>query len=455
MITSTTIIILLSIIAIFGCFIIYFKSRTLAKILLENQRLSERNGELNAQIEPLKITIAEYEQKNNILSNQIAEMSQELEKFKRIAISNEALLKQEQNHAKQTDELLKTVENSLFIKLKAMSSDIATQNSENFLKLAQESLAKYANDAKNEFKHNKESILNIISPIHDTLKSFDDKVALIEKDRISSHESLKEQISGLLNAQNNLQHETANLVSALKSPNLRGKWGEMQLKRLLEISGMMPYCDFEEQLSIENDSKILRPDVIINLPENRKIVIDAKTPVLDYIQAVNSNDSAAQGGLLKNYLKSINDHICKLSSKKYYENVAVSPEFVIMFLPGESFFSAALHEDPFIIEKAMKLRVIIATPSTLLAMLNTISVSWKQFNITNNLKDVLDAGEKLCKQISNLSVSFQKIGKNLKNSVTLYNESVVEIEEKLFKRATDFSQLISKNNSKITAITGN
>lgn len=377
----------------------------------------------------------------------------DFQKYRDEAITYKTLLDQEKSHNQDISRIMNELEQNILLKFKNISYDITSKNNEAFIHLAKESLSKYTNEAKSQFDISKEEIKNIVDPIKISLKSFDEKVHYIEQERISSYEALKEQVNNLLNTGKDLKNETANLAGALKSPNIRGKWGEVQLKRLLEISGMLPYCDFDEQHSFETeDDKKIRPDIIIKLPDNRKIIIDAKTPVMDYIQAVNTNDTNIQNTMIKNYIKSINEHISKLSGKKYFESIYPSPEFVIMFLPGESFFSTALQQDPFIIEKAMKQKIIIATPSTLLAMLNTIALSWKQFNITNNLKDVLKIGEKLCKQISDMSIILQKIGKNLKTSVSLYDENVMELENKIIKKADSFIKIISQNNETISVL---
>lgn len=383
-------------------------------------------------------------------------ISSEAQRYRDESITYKTLLEQEKSHNQNISKIINELEQNILLKFKNISYDITSKNNEAFIHLAKESLSKYTNEAKSQFDLSKEEIKNIVDPIKTSLKSFDEKVHYIEQERISSYEALKEQVNNLLNTGKDLKNETANLAGALKSPNLRGKWGEVQLKRLLEISGMLPYCDFDEQSSFETeDDKKIRPDIIVKLPDNRKIIIDAKTPVMDYIQAVNTNNADLQNTMIKNYIKSINDHINKLSGKKYFESIYPSPEFVIMFLPGESFFSTALQEDPFIIEKAMKQKIIIATPSTLLAMLNTIALSWKQFNITNNLKDVLKIGEKLCKQISDMSVILQKIGKNLKTSVSLYDENIMELENKIIKKADSFIKVISQNNETISVLEKN
>lgn len=390
----------------------------------ELEKFSNENDFLKAENENLKIDNARYE----------------------------TTLKNEMSKNDDLGVVIQKLQDELLSKFKNISSDITTANNKAFLDMAKESLEKYQNAAKHEFDLKEQSIKNIITPINESLKLFNDKINVIEKDRTTTYESLKEQVQNLLTAQKELKTETTNLVGALKSPNIRGKWGEMQLRRLLEISGMIPYCDFEEQKIFNEDQKVLRPDVIINLPDDRKVIIDAKTPVLDYIEAISTNDTESQNNLLKTYIKSINDHISKLSSKKYQDAIASSLEFVIMFLPGESFFAAALQNDPTMIEKAMKQKVIIATPTTLLAMLNTIAITWKQYNITNNLKDVLNSGEKLCGQIKDMSELLQKIGKNLKSSVSLYEDSVIKLEGKIFKNADNFSKLISQNNEKITLL---
>jgi len=403
-------------------------------------------------VQKLRLYVKHLEKSLNEIESKKLSLEEENNELKMQNVRYETILKTEIDKNRDLDIMIRKIQEELLSKFKNISSDITSSNNKVFLEMAKESLEKYQNAAKHEFEIKEQSIKNIVTPISESLKIFNDRINVIEKDRASTYESLREQVQNLLSAQKELKRETTNLVGALKSPNIRGKWGEVQLKRLLEISGMIPYCDFEEQKIFNEDQKILRPDVIINLPDERKVIIDAKTPVLDYIEAISTNDTEAQNSLLKTYIKSINEHIAKLSSKKYQDAISSSLEFVIMFLPGESFFAAALQNDPTIIEKAMKQKVIIATPTTLLAMLNTIAITWKQYNITNNLKEVLNSGEKLCKQVQDLSEILQKIGKNLKTSVSLYDDSVLKLESKIFKNADNFSKLISQNNDQITLL---
>lgn len=290
-------------------------------------------------------------------------------------------------------------------RFKNISNEILIRNHQSFLNIAKETFDKVLNQGRIELDKKQDSFLNLINPIQNTLKSFDDKISQIEKDRIDSYSDLRRQLKDMMLYQQDLQKETEALNKALSSPGIAGHWGEMQLRRVVEIAGMVPHCDFFEQQQEENSRR--RPDMVIRLPGGRNIVVDAKTPIGAYMQAVNTGSSE----FLKSHADNVKRHIKSLSLKSYWEQFSPTPEFVLMFLPGESFFSSAVKTDPTLIEFGVQERVIIVTPITLIALLKTISFSWSQAAIAENAKKIGEVGRSVCNYLEELidrTIDFEK-----------------------------------------------
>ncbi len=286
-------------------------------------------------------------------------------------------------------------------RFRSISSEIFTRDYQNLLNIAKSELGKREN-----------SFLNLIQPIQSTLKNFDDKISQIEKERVDSYSDLRRQVKDMMVYQQELHRETSALNKALSSPAITGHWGEMQLRRVVEISGMLPYCDFFEQQQGENSR--LRPDMIIRLPGGKSIIVDAKTPINAYMQAVNTGNDE----YLKAHAENIKKHVKILSQKAYWEQFSTTPEFVFMFLPGEAFFSTAIKTDPTLIEFGVQEKVIIATPITLITLLKTVSFAWRQEAITHNAKKIGEVGRSVynnLEKLISLSKDYEnKMQKNFK-----------------------------------------
>lgn len=341
---------------------------------------------------------------------------------------------------KESKEQFKLLESDLLMQFKALSSDIITKNTNNFL-----------NMANNELKNREIGISAILSPIKDILIKFDEKIDNIEKVRFGTYEALNQQLKTLSESQKELKNETVNLSNALRSPNVRGKWGEVQLRRLLEVSGMLNHIDFVEQPKIEIDNEeFIRPDVLINMPDNRVIIIDAKTPFIDYAKAMNETDPDVQKKCLDDFIKKVRDHINSLSKKKYTEHIKSVPDFVIMFIPSESLFSTALKQDPNIIEMAIEKNIILAAPSTLLAMLHVLAMSWRQSNISQNINEIVSIGKNICSNLDVVEDLLCKIGKHLKISNGLYHQAMSKFEQKVLINTKEFKSILNNTiNDKI------
>ena len=309
---------------------------------------------------------------------------------------------------------------------KALSAESLKDNSRTFLEQAKEDLEK---------RHL--AIDHLVKPLKESLQLFDQKMATLEKERAHTHGSLTEQIKQLLFSQDRLQAETHNLVNALRTPQVRGQWGEMQLKRCVELAGMLEHCDFFEQKSVstEETGSLQRPDMVVQLPGNRQIIVDAKAPLAAYLKALEQEDPKLQSEDLCRHARRLRDHLQKLGAKAYWKQFDPTPEFVLLFLPGEPFFSAALQKDPSLIEYGVSQQVILATPTTLIALLKAVSYGWHQETIAQEAKTISALGYELYERIQVMGNHFTDLSKNLTRTVTAYNKLVASVENRLLPTA--------------------
>ncbi len=339
-------------------------------------------------------------------------------------------------------QLLASAESSLSNAFKALSADALNASSRSFLQLATASLEKFQERAQGDLTARENAVESLVHPIRESLAHVDGKLAELEKSREHAYSALNEQLRGLVETHlPMLRSETSNLVKALRQPTVRGRWGEMQLRRVVEMAGMLEHCDFVEQPSGDSEDGRLRPDLIVKLPGGRQVIVDAKAPIAAYLEAAEASDDDARAAHLKRHAQLVRSHITALGRKAYWETFSPSPEFVFMFLPGEMLFSAALQNDPELLEVGVNERVHLATPTSLITLLRVVAYGWKQDALAVNAQEVADLGRQLYERIATLSAHWTDVGDKLAKTVGSYNKSVGALETRVLVTARKFEEL--------------
>jgi len=330
-------------------------------------------------------------------------------------------------------------------KLTAAFSELANQslksNSENFLRLAEQNLGTQQEKAKRELSEREKAVEALVKPIRDALDASQKQISELEKSRSEAYGGIKNQLEEMQLNQKSLTQETQNLVKALRRPEVRGRWGEITLRRLVELAGMVEHCDFAEQVHTVSDSQAIRPDMIVRMPDHRELVVDVKTPLDAYLAAAEAQDDVQRKLGLERHAKNVRSHIRLLSSKAYWEQFDESPEFVILFIPGDQFLSAALNEQPDLIEYALSKQIILATPTSFVALLKAVAYGWRQLALADNAKEIRILAEDLYGRLATFVTHMNRVGRQLASSVENYNKAVGSLERNVLPGARKFVEL--------------
>jgi DNA recombination protein RmuC len=396
---------------------------------------------LRGQASALAARLAGQEERRGAAEAKREELEQALRAESSRRAGLEATLAEERKSGAEKLALLDDARAKLSDAFKALSSEVLQSSSRSFLELARTSLEKYQEGAKGDLEKRQQAIAELVAPVRESLQRFDARVGEIEKERAGSYSALREQVAGLAETQKALRSEASNLVKALRAPQVRGRWGEVQLRRVVELAGMVNYCDFTEQETVSGEAGRLRPDVVVRLPGGKSVVVDAKAPLAAYLDAVEAPDEATRQRKLAEHAKQVKDHVLALSRKAYWDQFQPAPEFVVLFLPGESFYSAALEQDPSLIETGADRNVVIATPTTLIALLKAVAYGWKQQKVAENAREISALGRELHKRLSDVGGHLARVGRSLGGAVEAYNAAVGSLESRVLPSARKFKEL--------------
>ncbi len=355
------------------------------------------------------------------------------------------LSQETQNQLKNIEEqkqLLKDAQEKFKDAFNALANEALKTSKQDFLQLAKETINSLMNKTKGDLSQHKEQIEAMVKPLSETLSNYQKYLREIEKTRSEAYGNLSKHLEQISQVSQELRSKTGELATALRNPQVGGKWGEMTLRRTAELAGMSEHCDFDEQLSTTSSSGRLRPDMIVNLPGNRKIAVDSKISFQSYIDAVNATNEEARREAMKRYAQAIRQHVQQLSSKSYWEQFEDnSVEFVVLFLPGESFYSAAIAADHSLIEYAINNRVVLSSPTTLIALLKAVAYGWRQEKLTENAEKIRQLGQELFDRMTTLMEHLARVGNSLSNTVQNYNRAVASLETRFMPSARRFNEL--------------
>jgi DNA recombination protein RmuC len=368
-----------------------------------------------------------------------------------LAEANARIASEEQALARNA-ELLRQSEAQVRLAIESASRAALDANSETFVKLAREVFGRDQESASASLKAREEAIKQLVEPLKLALARQEEQTQALERERRESTGKLSGQIENLVKVQDLLQRETRNLSTALRRPEVRGRWGEITLRRVVELAGMSEHCDFTEQEQVNLESGALRPDLVVRMPENRSIVVDAKTPLDAYLAAVEAADDDGRREALSRHARQVEERVRELGRKSYWEQFEHSPEFAVLFLPGDQFLTAALAEKPDLIDSALNQRIIVTTPSTLMALLKVIAYGWRQSRISENAREIRELGQDLHKRLGVFVSHLQKVGRSFGSAIDAFNSAVGSMERNVLPQARKFTELGATTDTPIDPI---
>jgi len=406
----------------FGLALVWNRSRPTA----DEKRVAELEAQLAAARESgqrASMQAAELEREAQTRNAQLIEVAQRAATY--------------EERARLLGDAKQALENAF----KSLSAEALKSNNAAFLDLARASLAEFQQGAKGDLEKRQMAIDALVGPVKASLEKVDEKIVALERAREQAYGEIRQQFAQMAESQAQLRLETSNLVKALRQPHVRGRWGEVQLRRVVEMAGMLKHCDFVEQESAEGEEGKLRPDVIVRLPGNRQIIVDSKAPVAAYLDAHEAVGEEERKAKILLHAQLLRGHLQALGAKRYWEQFQPTPEIVVMFIPGEAFFSAALEADPELLENAFSQNVVIASPASLMALLKAAAYGWRQESIVENVRAVRTLGQELHKRLGDMAKHMANLGDKLSSASEAYNSAVGSLESRVLVSARKFNEL--------------
>ena len=407
---------------------------TLRSQLLETAQRGSMFEERAKHVEDLRGVIRDREKAIGLLQGEASHLRER-------GAELQTRLEEERQQSAEKLKLITEAQRAFENSFKSLSADALKSNNQSFLDLAKASLAEFQQGAKGDLEKRQIAIDALVAPVRASLDKVDEKIGALEKARVEAYGEMRQQFTQMAEVQTQLRDETGNLVKALRQPHVRGRWGEIQLRRVVEMAGMMLHCDFVEQQSAEGDDGKLRPDLIVKLPGGRQIVVDSKAPITAYMEAHEATTDELRKVKILLHAQLMRRHLEALAKKSYWEQFQPTPEVVVMFIPGEAFFSAALEADPELLDSGFGQNVIIASPASLMALLKAASYGWRQESIADNAREISQLGQELHSRLSVMAEHIARIGKGLQSAQDGYNSAIASFETRVLVSARKFKEL--------------
>jgi DNA recombination protein RmuC len=411
----------------------------LSSLLYQSHRL-EALQTIKIQLAASKAHVEDLRNQLTALHRDYDDLRKEFRLMEVAKVSAETKLTDTQQHIESQRAMLDEAKLTLSDTFRSLASEALAGNNTGFLALAEEKFKALKDETALELNHRQNSLEALLSPLSESLRTYQQETKALEDKRLREFSSVSEQLKHLATAQSMLQTETSKLVNALRSPQVRGRWGEIALRKTAELAGMSAYCDYVEQESVETETGRLRPDMIVKLPAGREVVVDSKVPLSAFLESLEANTDESRETAMKRHAKQVKAHIRQLASKEYWDQFPAAPEFVVLFIPNDSFLAAAAEQDPSLIESALTQKVVIATPTTFIALLRAIAYGWRQEQIAEGAQRISTLGQELAERMGTMAEHFSKVGQTLGRAVESYNATVASLENRILPSARKFKQ---------------